>query len=131
MTYKARSKPGKLGNKRGHVTVEIKKETYEVLTKKAIRSKMSIRELVNSVLIRDVENEAFLKRTAPALSLLEMNEDSLLILDTEKNSKRIAEIMIRNKRYLCLLDDSHNCIHIRFMMILPECVRFKDKINSI
>ena len=120
-----------LGIKTGLVTVAIKKEKYLKIKKKSEITKISVTQLINDMVTRDLENSEFLKRTAPALSMLSMNEDNVLILDTEKTSKRIAEIVIRNKKYLCLLDDSHICIHIKYMMILPECVKFKNQVDKL
>jgi len=131
MVYKARVKVEDLGNKRGHVTVEIKKDTYQILTNKAIKSNMSIRELVNSVLLRDIENEKFLKRIAPALSLIHITDQDVLIRDENNKKSRVIQISIHNGSYWCDVDDSNNCKHIRFMLILPESIKFKDQVKTL
>jgi len=70
---------------------------------------MSIRELVNSVLLRDIENDAFLKRTAPALSLIHITNQDILIRDENNKKSRVIQITINNGSYWCDVDDSNNC----------------------
>jgi len=128
---KRRADPKKLGGIRGVVTVDIKKEKYLKLLEKSDHKNISIRKLMDDMVTREIENSEFLLRTAPALSLLLITEESVMILDKSNKTKRIAEISIRNGRYTCELDESHDCNHIRFMLILPETVKFKDCVTHL
>jgi len=125
---KRRMDPKKLGGKRGVVTVDIKKEKYLKLLEKSDSKNISIRKFMDDMVTREIENSEFLLKTAPALSLLIITEESVMILDRSDKTKRIAEIIVRDGRYVCELDNSPDCKHIRFMLILPECVKFKKDV---
>ncbi len=128
---KRRVNPQKLGGTRGVVTVDIKKEKYLKLLEKSDRKNISIRKFIDDMVTRDIENSEFLLRTAPALSLLTITEESVMMLDKSNKTKRIAEISIRNGRYVCELDNSYDCKHIRFMLVLPESIKFKDQVRTL
>jgi hypothetical protein len=128
---KRRADPEKLGGTRGVVTVDIKKEKYLKLLEKSDHKSISIRKFIDDMVTREIENSEFLLRIVPALSLLTITEGSVMILDKSNKTKRIAEILIRNGRYVCDLDNSSDCKHIKFMLIMPESVKFKDCVTHL
>ncbi len=126
-----RTDPKKLGGKKGKITVNIEKSKYLKLVKKSDEKNITIIKFIDDMVTREIENSEFLKRTAPKLHLLEITNESVIIMDTVKQTKRIAEIVIRDEKYVCLLDESDSCTHIKFMMIMPEIIKFKDRVTKL
>jgi len=111
--------------------VNIEKSKYLKLVEKSDKKKITIVQFFDDMVTREIENSEFLKRTAPTLFLLGITEENVMIRDTSNSQKRIAEIVVHNGKYVCLLDKSDSCKHIKYMMILPESVKFKDQVKSL
>lgn len=84
---------------------------------KAITHSHWVRNLVDDVMIK---KKFFNEVYAPKLSLISVEEDSILIRDDSAKSTRLAEIKLHNNKFSCSLDDGTTCLHIQYALILPE-----------
>lgn len=113
------------------ITVDIERPLHEKLTKSADAKNISLRKFVNETLRMDVEKIEFMSRIAPKLSMIEAQSDSILIRDESAKKTRFAQIVIRNEKLWCDLDDSHECEHVRYALTLPELINLKDKLKKL
>jgi len=120
-----------MNRKKDIITVDIQRPLHAKIVKKSQEKNISIRKFVNEILNKEIENDIFLKRILPALSLIQITENDILLRDESSKTVKIIQITLQNDMYWCDKDHSNNCQHIRYVMILPECVKFKDRINNI
>lgn len=112
-------------------TVDIQRPLHAKLAKKSKEKNMSVRQFLNDMIYKDLENDAFLKRVLPAISLIHITDIDILLRDDSSKKSSVIQITLQDGKYWCDKDESSNCQHIRYVMILPECVKFKNKINFI
>lgn len=120
-----------MNRKKDIITVDIQRPLHAKITKKSQEKNMSIRKFVNEILNKEIENDEFLKRVVPAITLIQITENDILLRDKSTKSVKIIQITIRNDMYWCDDHKSSNCQHIRYIMILPDCVKFKHRIKNI
>jgi hypothetical protein len=58
-------------------------------------------------------------RVAQFISLIGFGDDAVILKDVRKEG-RLVEVQIRNKNLKCLHHDSSDCIHVGFVLALPE-----------
>lgn len=110
--------------------LSLKKTRYETLRKEFEDLKveknegLSFTEWVDNELFMAVAKKHFLKRYAPALALVGIHEDSLLVKDDKIQS--ISQITIRNNQLFCSSDKGSDCNHIRFALALSALGRIVD-----
>jgi len=117
--------------KPGIKTVDIEPENYQLITDKTEKTNISIKQFVNDIIKANFEKYEFLKTVAPKISIISIESDVLSLKDESAKKSRLAEIKIKNGRLYCDLDESQNCEHIHYALILPELLKFKDKIKQI
>ncbi len=115
----------------GIVTVDIEKHLYEKIATESNKENLSIRKFVNQIIEEKFEKDQFLNNISPKLSLIEFTEESILIRDETAKKSRFAEIIIKNEKLWCSLDEKENCSHVRFAFMLPGLVKLKDKLKQI
>lgn len=113
------------------VVVNVDRDLYIKLREKSITRNMSVRHLFHTLLEDQFKNDEFLKLTAPKLSLIQFNEDSILIKDEKMKKSRLAEITIINGRLWCDLDEKGDCEHIHYCLRLPRMSEFKGKLKQL
>jgi len=113
------------------VPVDIDKIIYKQISKKAEKKNKSIRKFVNELLELSLSKDEFVQRIAPRLSPIELQPDSILLRDDSLKKTRFAQIVIRNEKLWCDLDDTHDCEHVRYALMLPELVNLKDKLKKL
>ncbi len=65
-------------------------------------------------------------REAQFISLIGFQDDIVTLKDARKTEKFI-EVQIRNKKLKCLTDNEFNCIHVGFVLALPEVRKVLSK----
>src|SRR5262249_33976854 len=77
------------------VTVEIFKETYDIMKENAVKKRWNTKDYINTVLMEAIERDKFLHTYAPSLSKLGYEDNILFIRDAKQG--KTAEIYLRDK----------------------------------
>ena len=113
------------------ITVDIERTIHQQLLSIAKTRDLSLRKLVNEILLSNIEKDQFIKSIAPKFSLIEFTEDSILIRDKYAKKTRFAEITIKNEKMWCSLDEDSVCGHIHFALMFPELTNLKGSLKQI
>lgn len=108
---------------RNIVTVEIYIENYEKIKQRAIRKRLNIKEYMNDFLQVYLEKEEFLSRVAPSLSLDSYEGNRITLKDIKK--KVLVDVYYINGELQCEVDQSNNCLHTKFIWMIPEISKIK------
>ena len=111
---------------RSVVTVEIFLENYEKMKKRAIQKRLNIKEYVNDFLQVYLEKEEFLSRVAPSLSV-DSYEGNRITL----KKKILVDVFYVNGELQCEIDQTNNCIHTKFIWMIPEISNIKTNGSKI
>lgn len=103
------------------VTVEIFKETYDVMKANAEKKRWNTKDYINIVLMEAIERDHFLLSYAPSLSKIGYEDNILFIRDARKN--KTAEIYLRDRGLYCNVCDEKDCVHIHYALALPETAK--------
>ena len=103
------------------ITVEIFRDTYEIMKSVAGKKRWNTKEHINSVLREAIDREKFLQAYAPYL-LKVGYEGNILFIKDSKNGKT-AEIYLREQMLYCNICESKDCIHIHYALALPETAK--------
>ena len=103
------------------ITVEIFRETYEVMKSVAERKRWNTKEYINSVLKDAIERDKFLQAYAPFLLKVGYEGNILFIKDSKLG--KTAEIYLREQTLYCNICESSDCIHIHYTLALPEAAK--------
>ena len=100
------------------ITVEIFRETYEIMKSVAEKKRWNTKEYINSVLKDAIDRERFLQAYAPFLVKVGYEGNILFIRDSKLG--KTSEIILREQVLYCNLCESKDCIHIHYTLALPE-----------
>jgi hypothetical protein len=100
------------------ITVEIFKETYDVMKSNAEKKRWNTKDLINTVLADAIERERFLQSYAPYLSKIGYEDNVLFIKDSKLGET--AEVYLRDRMLYCSVCESKDCTHIHYTLALPE-----------
>ena len=114
---------------RNVVTVEIFIENYEKMKQRAIQKRLNIKEYVNDFLQLYLEKEEFLSRVAPSLSVDSYEGNRITLKDVKK--KVLVDVFYINGELQCDADQSSNCIHTKFIWMIPEISKIKTNDTRI
>jgi hypothetical protein len=103
------------------ITVEIFKETYDIMKLNAGKKHWNVKDYVNSVLLEAIERDRFLQSYAPSLSKIGYEGSILFIRDARKNET--TEIYLRERALYCNVCDEKDCVHIHYALALPETAK--------
>jgi hypothetical protein len=103
------------------ITVEIFKETYDVMKANAEKRRWNTKDYINTVLMEAIERDKFLQSYAPSLSKIGYEGNILFIRDAKKG--KTAEIYLRDRSLYCNLCDEKDCVHIHYALALPETAK--------
>lgn len=103
------------------ITVEIFKDTYDVMKANAEKRRWNTKDYINTVLMEAIERDRFLQSYAPSLSKIGYEDNILFIRDAKKN--KTAEIYLRDKALYCNVCEERNCVHVRYALALPETAK--------
>jgi hypothetical protein len=103
------------------VTVEIFKETYDLMKANAERMRWNTKEYINSVLSEAIDRDKFLQSYAPFLSKVAYQDNILFIRDSKMG--KTAEIYLKDRALYCGLCASKDCMHIHYAFVLPEVAK--------
>ena len=92
---------------------------------KSKQSKLSFASFIAESALIELERRNIL-REAQQISLISYADDTVILKDVRK-AQRFIEVQIRNKKLMCLFDDTDSCIHVGFALALPEVRRALDK----
>ena len=122
------SMPVKRGG-RSVVTVEIFVENYEKMKQRANQKRLNIKEYVNDFLQGYLEKEEFLARVAPSLSVDSYQGNRITLKDIKK--KILVDVFYVSGDLQCEADQSNNCIHTKFIWMIPEISKIKTNGQQI
>lgn len=100
------------------ITVEIFKQTYDLMKSTAEKMHWNTKEYINSVLVDAIERDRFLQSYAPYLSKIGYQDNILFIRDAKAN--KTAEVYLKDRTLYCGLCESKDCNHIHYAFALPE-----------
>ncbi len=103
------------------ITVEIFKETYDIMKQNAARRRWNTKDYINTILLEAIERDKFLQAYAPSLSKLGYEDNILFIRDAKEG--KTAEIYLRDRSLYCNVCESRDCVHIHYAIALPEIAR--------
>ncbi len=103
------------------VTVEIFKDTYDVMKANAEKKRWNTKDYINTVLMEAIERDKFLQSYAPSLSKIGYEDNILFIRDAKKS--KTAEVYLRDHALYCNICDSKDCVHIHYALALPETAK--------
>lgn len=103
------------------ITVEIFKETYEVMKSIAEKRRWNTKDYINTVLRESIERDRFLQTYAPFLFKVGFEGNTLFIKDSKIG--KTAEIFLRDRALYCNVCESKDCVHIHYALVLPEVVK--------
>lgn len=103
------------------ITVEIFKETYDVMKATAAKRRWNTKDYINIVLMEAIERDRFLQAYAPFLSKIGFEDNILFVRDSKLG--KTAEIYLRDRTLYCNVCESKDCIHIHYALALPEITK--------
>jgi hypothetical protein len=103
------------------ITVEIFKETYDVMKATAAKRRWNTKDYINTVLMEAIERDRFLQAYAPFLSKIGFEDNILFVRDSKLG--KTAEIYLRDRTLYCNVCESKDCIHIHYALALPEITK--------
>lgn len=99
-------------------TISIQKEVYEKLSSKAKERNADLKGFVNELLVMNIEKEEFMSKYAPMIQYIAAQDNKIILKDSKKN--QFTEVFKKNSNLYCTLDESSDCIHIHYVLALPE-----------
>jgi hypothetical protein len=103
------------------ITVEIFKETYDVMKATASKKRWNTKDYINTVLTEAIERDKFLQTYAPFLSKIGFEDNILFVRDAKLG--KTAEVYLRDRTLYCNVCDSKDCMHIHYALALPETAK--------
>lgn len=87
----------------------------EALANKGVRS---LSGYVSYMLEEAMNRDETFARFAPKIESMSVEDDRVILKDNIQN--RIVEIMLQNGALYCFLCDSKDCIHVGYVLSIPE-----------
>jgi len=103
------------------ITVEIFKETYDVMKATAGKKRWNTKDYINTVLTEAIERDKFLQTYAPFLSKIGFEDNILFVKDSKLG--KTAEVYLRDRTLYCNVCNSKDCLHIHYALALPETAK--------
>lgn len=103
------------------ITVEIFRETYDVMKAVATKRHWNTKDYINIVLMEVIERDKFLQSYAPSLSKIGFENNIIFIRDAKLS--KTAEIYLRDRALYCNVCESKDCVHIHYSLALPEVAK--------
>jgi hypothetical protein len=86
-----------------------------------VEANKSFSRYVNDLIVEKVEEDENLARQAPFMQKVGLQDNSIMIKDNKIG--RIAEVQVRGKDLVCMLDDRKDCVHVGFAYAIPDVYR--------
>ena len=86
---------------------------------------LSFASFIAESAIIELERRQILQQ-AQLISLVGFGEDIVILKDAKKEN-RLIEVQIRDRRLKCITEDKFDCIHVGFVLALPEVRKALDK----
>lgn len=116
----------------GYISVSIRRDLHERINEEATKRKIPVRHYESDLLEMGLGKQEFMERYAPFLKKLPSNpgDTHIKIMDDSGKKTEIADVYIeKNERgkkdVYCSHDESFDCIHVKFALMLPEIGRLK------
>ena len=103
------------------ITVEIFKQTYDVMKANAGKKRWNTKDYINTILQEAIERDRFLQSYAPSLSKIGYEVNILFIRDAKRN--KTAEVYLRDRALYCSVCEERNCVHVHYALALPETAK--------
>lgn len=104
--------------KKDIIPVDLERPLHEKLKKSAETKNISLRKYVNELLVMNLEKEEFMSKYAPMIQYISAQDNKIILKDNKKN--QFTEVFKKNSNLYCTLDESTDCIHIHYVLALPE-----------
>lgn len=83
---------------------------------------IDLQQLVNEAVILNIEKSEFLRQYRPNFSY-SMTEHGLFIKDAKDENPQAAQVVIKDGKIFCWLDNSDDCKHVHFALAIPEVAK--------
>ncbi|MDE2589556.1 MAG: hypothetical protein KGL95_07820 [Patescibacteria group bacterium] len=114
------------------VTVDIYKEIYDALKERAKLERYEAKEYINKILLGEMERAKFLLKYMPSLSLAGKLDDMSMLFIKDKKIGDEVEVYVSDEGKLhCEYDESDECVHVQFALLLPQTKDLKGYKGSI
>lgn len=110
---------------KGYKTLSIKEEVFNKAEKQFNEKniKESFSSWISEYLLLNLEKDEFVKNYAPFLSKIGIEGNRITIRDEKKD--KLTDVYFKNNQLYCNLDEATDCIHIHYVLCLPELARLK------
>jgi len=103
------------------ITVDIEKDIYDILKKKAEFGRYTVKDYINNILRRDTDRTKILLKSMPRLSMGGYKKKSMIFVEDEEASDGIADVFVGSRGELFCEDcESYDCEHVQFAALQPE-----------
>ncbi len=106
------------------ITQEVHDRAKSRYTQKAKTGQLgnkSFSKFVNDLILEHIEADENLSLQAPFMQKIGMQDNSIMIKDNKLG--RIAEVQVKGKDLVCMLDESKDCVHVGFAYAIPDVYR--------
>lgn len=104
------------------VTVDIEKDIYETIKKKAGIGRFTVKEYINNILREDANRAKILLKSMPRLTMEGYKKNSMIFVGDEKVDDGLADVFVVAGRLHCEFCDSFECEHVQFASLQPEAL---------
>ena len=104
------------------VTVDIEKDIYESLKKKAGAGRYTVKEYINNILRIDAERAEILLKALPRLSMEGYKKNSTIFVGDKKAEGGCADVFVMDGKMRCDECESYDCEHAQFASQQPEAI---------
>ncbi len=104
------------------ITVDVEKEIYEILKKKAELGRYTVKEYINNILRRDAERTKILLKSMPRLSMAGYKKNSMIFVGDKEVDDGSADVFVIDGKLYCEFCQSYDCEHVQFAALQPEAM---------
>ncbi|MEM2698354.1 MAG: hypothetical protein QXF17_03415 [Ignisphaera sp.] len=114
----------------GYKRIPIRIEVYKKIEEKhkSMNIDSSISKWISDLLLMNIKRYDYLKIYAPYISYIGHHENEFFLRD--KKDDRVIEIILKDKMLFCKYCNNNDCIHIHYVLILPEFGKFIECVNN-
>jgi len=104
------------------VTVDIEKEIYENLKKKAELGRHTVKEYINNLLRTDIERSKILLKAMPRLSMGGYKKNAMIFVNDKSSEGGSADVYVIDGKLHCDECGLYDCEHVQFASLQPEAI---------
>lgn len=105
------------------ITVDIEKDIYDILKKKAELGRYTVKEYINNILRKDTDRTKILLKSMPRLSMAGYKKNSMIFVGDKEADDGVVDVFVGSSGELfCEFCESYDCEHVQFAALQPEAV---------